>query len=75
MHSIAPATILDLYRQHVSPLVQPEDLLGSDGKYDKYNVWNTQRGMMHLQQPADTAPAAISISGSSTVQVSLVNCH
>jgi hypothetical protein len=55
--------------------VQPEDLLGSDGKYDKYNVWNTQRGMMHLQQPADTAPAAISISGSSTVQVSLVNCH
>ena len=69
MHSVAPDTVLQLYRQHVSAAVQAADLVDSDGVYDKYNHWNTHDGMMHLQQPADTAAAAVSISGSSTVQL------
>ncbi len=69
MHSVDPEAVLALYREHVSPLVQPADLLDAEGKYDKYNRWNTDQGMMHLQQPADTAAAAVSISGSSTVQL------
>ena len=69
MHSVAPKTVLELYRTHISPDVQPADLVGKDGTYNKYNQWNTKLGCMHLQQPADTAGAAVSICGSSTVQL------
>ena len=69
MHATSPETVLALYREHVSPRVMARDLVDRSGTYDKYNTWNTEQGCMHLQQPADTASAAVGISGSSTAQL------
>lgn len=69
MYTVAPDTVLALYQQYISPDVKMEDLLDSSGSYDKYNKWNTQQGCMHLQQPEDTASAAVGITGSSTKQL------
>jgi hypothetical protein len=63
----APDTLLALYRKFISPNVQPGDLL-SDGEYDITNVWNTERGAMHLTHPANNLFAEVFLAASATVR-------
>jgi len=57
-------TLLQLYRELVSPLVELEDLiaaadvvdgkgnlLAAKGQYNSYNKWNTTLGIAHLNSP------------------------
>ncbi|HEX4610705.1 MAG TPA: hypothetical protein VH092_21120 [Urbifossiella sp.] len=63
----APATLLGLYRTFISPAVQPGDLM-SGGGYDVTNVWNTERGAMHLTHPANNLFAEVFLAASATVR-------
>lgn len=71
--------VLHLYRQHVSPLVQADELklqqdivFSSDmilkkGSYNPYNEWNTTKGVMHLTHPANTLGAEINLAARATI--------
>ncbi|MCF4130040.1 hypothetical protein [Methylobacterium sp. SyP6R] len=59
-------TVLALYRKLVNPAVQGADLL-KDGSYDRLNVWNTERGVIHLTHPANTLGAEINLAAIATV--------
>jgi hypothetical protein len=75
--------LLDLYREHVSPDVQYEDLICAEdlisvarghpvvvhrkGAYNPYNRWNTTDGIMHLTQPDNTLRAEIQLAADATV--------
>jgi hypothetical protein len=59
--------LLDFYRTYVSPDVQLDDLLDSDGHYDRWNRWNTKNGIMHLTHPANTLGAEINIAARATI--------
>ena len=70
--------VVQLYQQHVSPLVQPDDLkltqdiqFGPDtlkkGTYNPYNKWNTSDGVMHLTHPANTLGAEIDLAARATI--------
>lgn len=71
--------VLQLYRQHVSPAVQPDELklqqdisFSSDmilkkGTYNPYNKWNTTDGVMHLTHPANTLGAEINLAARATI--------
>lgn len=70
--------VVELYQQHVSPLVQPDDLklrqdivFGDEvlpkGTYNPYNEWNTAKGVMHLTHPANTLGAEINLAARATV--------
>lgn len=73
------ARVVELYRQHVSPLVQPDDLklqrdiafsqdeVLAKGTYNPYNEWNTTKGVMHLTHPANTLGAEINLAARATV--------
>jgi len=72
-----------LYQEHVSPEVQPQDLLWSHdvailnngqwryyaraGDYNGLNKWNTTHGAMHLTHPANTLGAEINLAADATV--------
>lgn len=70
--------VVALYREWVSPDVQPEDLkleqdiefngyiLGA-GTYNPYNTWNTEHGCMHLTHPANTLGAEINLAARATI--------
>ena len=71
----------DLYREHVNPAVQdaelvwPEDvrndrgdIVFARGSYNKWNVWNTRKGAMHLTHQANTLGAEINLAADATVQ-------
>jgi hypothetical protein len=73
--------VLALYREHVSPDVQWEDLVcpedvgfaGSPpllraGDYNPWNDWNTTYGIMHTTQLVNTVFQAIQIVGNSSVR-------
>lgn len=78
-----PDLVLTLYREHVSPDVQPEDLVwqhdvaafrGPDwvfhalaGDYNPLNKWNTTHGAMHLTHPSNTLRAEVALAADSTV--------
>lgn len=77
-----PQLVLELYRELVSPLVQPEDLICPvdfvdardpsrpvyrKGQYNPYNRWNTVDGVMHLTHPANTLSAEINLAAVATV--------
>jgi hypothetical protein len=62
----APRTLLSLYRRHVGPDVQADDLRRS-GRYDPLNRWNTERGAMHLTHPSNTLGAEIALAADATV--------
>lgn len=66
----APDKVLALYREFVSPEVQPEDLFDSEGTYNRRNRWNnsTTAGVMHLIQRANTLGAEIELAGGATVR-------
>jgi hypothetical protein len=70
-HSAPPAEgsldpVLALYRQHVSPNVQRADLL-HEGRYDPDNVWNTERGAMHLTHPSNALQAEVFLAADASV--------
>ena len=71
----------DLYREHVNPAVQDSELVWAEdvrssngairfarGSYNKWNVWNTRRGAMHLTHQANTLGAEINLAADATVQ-------
>jgi hypothetical protein len=60
------ATLLALYRQHIDPGVQLNDLF-SAGKYNRLNKWNASHGAMHLNQRNNTLGAEINIAAQATV--------
>lgn len=39
--------VVALYREHVDPAVQWDELVQADGTYDRNNRWTTKRGIMH----------------------------
>lgn len=70
--------VVELYQTWVSPEVQREDLeLDQDivfgqwrlrkGDYNPFNIWNTEKGIMHLTQPANTLGAEINLAARATV--------
>ena len=70
--------VVELYQKYVSPEVRKEDLLLTTalnwngiplepGDYDPYNVWNTERGIMHLTQGNNTLGAEINLAARATV--------
>jgi hypothetical protein len=60
--------VVAVYREHVSPEVQADDLLNSDGAYNPGNRWNnsTHRGAMHLIQENNTLDAEIELAAAAT---------
>lgn len=78
--------VLALYRQWVSPAVQPDELklqqaisFGSEilpaGSYNPYNVWNTSKGCVHLTHHANTLGAEINLAARATIPRKDVNGH
>ena len=53
--------LLQLYRQHISPDVQKEDLFPGGGDYQPRNKWNqdTSSGAMHLIQVRHVAKSPV----------------
>jgi hypothetical protein len=64
----APARVLELYRQHISPNVQRGDLF-RNGRYVGRNRWNnsTTNGAMHLVQRSNTLGAEIELAAAATI--------
>ncbi|PDZ59279.1 hypothetical protein [Bacillus thuringiensis] len=58
--------VVDLYRTYVSSRVEEEELF-PQGIYNPYNVWNTERGAMHLTHPSNTLGAEIRLAADATV--------
>jgi hypothetical protein len=73
------ARVVELYKNHVSNAVQPDDLkLQQDiafsgdlilrkGTYNPYNKWNTTDGVMHLTHFANTLGAEINLAAQATI--------
>lgn len=70
--------VVQLYRQWVSSVVQPDDLklqedivFGDDvlpaGSYNPYNAWNTAKGCIHLTHHANTLGAEINLAARATI--------
>ncbi len=67
--ALNPDRVLELYREHISPAIEHEDLF-VDGEYDSLNRFNnsTTRGAMHLIQPANTLSAEIELGAAATIR-------
>jgi hypothetical protein len=63
----APDQVLSLYRQHISPNVQRQELF-TNGQYNILNVWNTARGAMHLTHNANNLFAEIILASDASVR-------
>lgn len=73
-----PELLLALYRKHINPAVQRDDLFWpadmvanggvvfERGTYNRWNKWNTQLGAMHLTHPANTLGAEINLAADAT---------
>ena len=70
--------VVELYQNLVSTAVQPDELkLKHDivfggwhlktGDYDPFNIWNTQKGVIHLTHPANTLGAEVNLAARATV--------
>jgi hypothetical protein len=59
--------VLELYQEHVSPDVAESDLFPDGGKYDRNNVWNTERGAMHLTHPSNALSAEVFLAADATI--------
>ena len=70
--------LLQCYRQLVDQQVQLQELLFEQqvtwgdrtfetGEYNPWNVWNTERGIMHLTHPANTLGAEINLAAQATI--------
>lgn len=64
-----PDAVVELYRAHVDPSVQRNDLFDASGAYIRRNRWNTgtTRGVMHLVQSANTLSAEIELAAAATI--------
>jgi hypothetical protein len=62
-------TVVDLYREHVDPLVAEEDLFDQQGRYVRRNRWNTDtcNGAMHLVQEDNTLVAEIGLCAAASI--------
>jgi len=69
--------VVQLYRRHVSTSVRADDLrlrraidyngeILEAGSYDPFNIWNTDRGVIHLTHPANTLGAEINLAARAT---------
>ncbi|MET4323745.1 hypothetical protein [Bradyrhizobium sp. RT5a] len=71
--------VVDLYKKLVDPAVQKRDLLLTTdlqydddmllraGEYNPFNVWNTEKGAMHLTHWANTLGAEINLAAVASV--------
>ncbi|MDE4561848.1 hypothetical protein LOF24_28000 [Sinorhizobium meliloti SM11] len=70
--------VTTLYQKYVSPDVRKEDLLLKNdirfgewilkkGSYDPFNTWNTEKGILHLTQGANTLGAEVNLAARATV--------
>ena len=64
-----PDDALAVYREHVNPDVQMNDLFDAQGGYQQVNRWNqdTRRGAMHMIQGANNISAAIILAAGASV--------
>ena len=62
-------SVVDLYREFVSPDVREEDLFDATGEYVSANRWNrdTTNGAMHLIQPSNNLHAEIELAAGASV--------
>jgi hypothetical protein len=67
--SAAPDRALALYREHIDPNVQLNELFLANGRYNPRNRWNasTVNGAMHLIQPSNTLSAEIELAAGASV--------
>jgi hypothetical protein len=54
--------VVALYREHVHPAVQRDDLITPDGTYDEGNRWTTTDGIMHYVNGINNLAAAIRLA-------------
>lgn len=57
-----PPTVVNLYQTLVDPAATQADLTGAGGAYNKFNLFNTTKGIVHLIQPINTLIAAIGLT-------------
>ena len=62
----APDILLERYRTYISPNVQKTDLFVGN-QYNPLNIWNSEKGAMHLTQGANTLNAEINIAAAATI--------
>lgn len=65
---LQPETVLQLYRELISPEVEEEDIFPA-GAYQPFNRWNnsTTDGAVHLIQSANTLGAEIELAGGASI--------
>jgi hypothetical protein len=63
----APAKLVSLYQQLISPAVTQADLFSASGRYNPLNKWNTKKGAIHLNQRNNTLGAEINIAAFATI--------
>ncbi|MGH3693897.1 MAG: hypothetical protein ACRDRX_07900 [Pseudonocardiaceae bacterium] len=54
--------VVELYRQHVDPAVQWDELVKADGTYDRHNRWTTIDGIMHYVNGINELNQAIGLA-------------
>lgn len=61
--------LLQLYKQHVNPLVKRQDIFDRRGNYIPQNKWNrdTTNGAMHLIQVNNTLGAEIELAAGASI--------
>ena len=67
--------MLELYREHVDPAVQWDELVNADGTYDRHNRWTTTDGIMHYVNGINELNQAIGLAqlGANATVVNLVD--
>ncbi len=56
------SAVVNIYRTLVSPAVTEADLRTGGGSYNKFNIWNTTKGIVHYIQAINTLGAAVGLS-------------
>lgn len=54
--------VVELYREHVDPAVQWDELVKADGTYDRHNRWTTIDGIMHYVNGINELNQAIGLA-------------
>eukprot|EP00877_Chromochloris_zofingiensis_P006218 jgi/Chrzof1/184/Cz01g06080.t1 len=69
LSNVQPDTVLQLYKQHVNPLVKRQDIFDRRGNYIPQNKWNrdTTNGAMHLIQVNNTLGAEIELAAGASI--------
>lgn len=64
--NVNPDKVVNLYKTYVNQEVTKEELF-PNGKYNPYNIWNTEKGKMHLTHRNNTLGAEINIAAAATI--------